>query len=208
VFLTALVGGCSGGGSAGSGKVQTQTRNVQGFDSVEFSGAGTLSIQQTGTDSLKIQADDNILPALTSDLAGTTLRLGVRPGTNIGRATNIRYVVTVKHLGGIILSGAGDVKATDVNGPHLSIANSGAGRITVSGRADDQVVELSGTGEYDGANLASQDADVSVSGTGTAVVNASRTLNAHVTGVGSVEYLSNPQVTKDITGIGTVHKRS
>jgi hypothetical protein len=207
VVLVVLVGGCGSAGTSGSGNVATETRDVQGFDSVELSGAGTLTIEQTGTNSLEIQADDDVLPSLTSDVAGTTLQLGVKPGAEIANSGPIIYRLTVKELKGIAVSGAGEVTVTALDGAELSVAHSGAGRVSVSGRVTSQEVDLSGVGEYDGSDLASEDADVSVSGTGEVVVNASRTLNARVTGVGTVEYLGNPEVTQEVTGLGKVSRR-
>jgi hypothetical protein len=191
-------------GPAGSGNVKTETRDVRGFDSVEFSSAGRLTIQQTGTDSLQIQADDNVLPLLTSEVAGTTLRLGVKPGTNISGAQNIAYTVTAKELKGVVLSGAGEVTVTGIDGTNLAVSHSGFGKFSVSGRVTKEVVELTGAGQFEGRDLAAEDAEVTVSGTGLATVNASRTLVARVTGVGRIEYLGNPKVTREVTGIGEV----
>ena len=205
-ILLVLLGACGGGTTTGSGNVRTETRPVQGFDSVEFAGAGKLTIEQTGTDSLEIRADETLLPSLTSEVAGTTLRLGVAPGTSIAGAQNITYRVTVARLSGLVVSGAGDVSVTGVDVPELSVAHSGAAQVTVAGRAATQVVDLIGIGTYDGRGLASQDADVSVSGTGTAQVDVSRTLRVRITGIGSVEYLGEPQLTQEITGIGQVKK--
>ena len=58
------------------------------------------------------------------------------------------------------------MSVTGVDVPELSVAHSGAAQVTVAGRAATQVVDLIGIGTYDGRGLASQDADVSVSGSG------------------------------------------
>lgn len=206
VLLLALIAsGCSGGGGGteGSGDVATQDRPVAAFDSIDFSSAGTLVVEQTGSDSLRVEADDNLQPLLTSEVEGTTLKLGVRPGTNLGRAS-ITYRVTVSRLAGLVLAGAGAVNATGIEGPALSLANSGAGALTVSGRADRLNVDLIGVGSVDARGLTAGDADVSVGGAGTATVNVTRTLAARVTGVGDIVYLGNPAVTQSVTGFGTV----
>jgi hypothetical protein len=208
-FVMLLTSSCGLGGTAGpagSGNVKTETRNVSGFDSVEFSSAGRLTIQQTGTDSLQIQADESVLPLLTSEVAGTTLRLGVKPGTNLAGAQNIAYTVTAKELDGIVLAGAGEVTITGVDGTDLSVAHNGFGKLSATGRVNRQVVNLTGAGQYEGRDLASQEAEVTVSGTGLAIVNASRTLVARVTGIGRIEYLGNPKVTQEVTGIGEVKR--
>ena len=209
VVLIALVtAGCSsggGGGTEGSGNVQTQTRQVPPFTAIDFSGAGTVTVEQTGTDSLQVEADENIQPLLTSEVQGTTLKLGVRPDANIGRAT-VNYRITVAQLGGIVLSGAGTVTATGVDGADLSLANSGAGSVTVSGRTEALNVDLIGLGAVDARGLVAQTADVSVGGAGTATVNAARTLDARITGVGNIVYVGNPAVTQNVSGFGTVSR--
>jgi len=208
VLLLALVAtGCSGGagGTEGSGNVQTQDRPVPAFDSIDFSGAGTVTIEQTGTDSLQVQADDNVQGLLTSEVEGTTLKLGTRPGAPVGRAT-VNYRITVRRLGGVVLSGAGTVTATGINGPDLSLANSGAGSLTVSGSTEQLNVDLIGLGSIDTRGLVAQAADVSVGGAGTATVNAARTLDARITGVGNIVYLGTPAVTQSVTGLGTVSR--
>jgi len=207
VILVVLIGGCGSVSATSSGPAQTATRDVQGFDSVEFSSAGTLTIEQTGTDSLEIRAPENILPSLTSEVAGMTLRLGVKPGLDIRNANDIAYRVTVAGLKGLVVSGAGTVTVTRLDGVELSVGHGGAARVAVSGRVISQVVDLSGIGEYDGSALESQNADVTVSGAGKVVVNASRTLHARVTGVGSVEYVGNPAVTKEVSGLGEIRHR-
>ena len=205
--LVGLVGACGGSTvTTGSGYVRTENRPVPGFDAVEFASAGTLTIEQTGTESLEIRADDGILPSLTSEVQGTTLKLGVREGT-IPTNADISYRVTVGQLTGLTVSGAGAVMVNGIDGPELAVTHGGAARVVVTGRVTRQVVDLSGVGEYDAAGLTSEEADVTVGGAGSAVVDVSRTLQARVTGVGSIQYEGNPQVTQEVTGIGQVSRR-
>ncbi|MFC5948725.1 GIN domain-containing protein [Pseudonocardia lutea] len=205
--LAGLVGACGGTTVAtGSGTVRTENRPVPGFDAVEFASAGTLTIEQTGTNSLEIRADDGILPSLTSEVQGTTLKLGVREGT-IPSNADISYRVTVGRLTGLTVSGAGAVTVNGVDGSELAVTHGGAARVVMSGRVTRQTVDLTGVGQYDAANLSSEEADVTVGGAGSAVVDVSRTLQARITGVGSIEYEGSPQVTQEVTGMGRVSKR-
>lgn len=77
-------------GIAGSGNVVTQSREVSGFEAVSFSGVGRLILEQTGTESLTITADDNILPLIVSDVVGRRLVLRFESVTNF---TNIQEIV-------------------------------------------------------------------------------------------------------------------
>ncbi|GAA4558170.1 GIN domain-containing protein [Pseudonocardia xishanensis] len=205
MLLLLAVGAC-GSGVAASGSVKTEDRHLQGFDSVEFASAGTLTIEQTGTDSVAISADEAYLSSLTSELDGRTLRLGVRPGTSIDGGRDIRYTVTVASLTDLEVAGAGDVTVSGVDTPSLAVVQSGAGRITITGRTTSSTVELSGTGAYDGRGLAAESVDVSVSGAGSAEVTATTTLKARVSGVGDIGYLGDPAVTREVSGVGEIKK--
>src|SRR4029453_617014 len=59
-----LLAACST--TRGSGQLATAQREVANFTKVELAGQGDVTIEQTGTESLSISADDNLLPLLTS----------------------------------------------------------------------------------------------------------------------------------------------
>jgi hypothetical protein len=65
-----------------------------GFTKVELSGTGELPIEKTGTESLTISAEDNILPRLTSKVSGDTSILGTKPNTTIVTTKPITYSLT------------------------------------------------------------------------------------------------------------------
>ena len=67
----------------GSGQLASESRPVTGFTKVELSGTGELTIEKTGTESLAISAEDNLLPLLTSEVSGDTLVLGTKRNTEI-----------------------------------------------------------------------------------------------------------------------------
>jgi len=205
---SATINGDGGGTTVtGSGTPTAGTRQVSGFHEVDFSGVGELSIRQTGTESLRIEADANVLPLLTSTVADGRLTLGVQPGTSFQTSEGIRFILTVKSLDALTLSGAGSATGSDLATSALRVTMSGTGSVTLQGRADSLNLSLSGTGAFDGSQLADKTAKVVVGGTGRAVVNASDALDATVSGVGSVEYLGDPKVTSHITGVGTIRRR-
>src|SRR5262245_28969601 len=103
VGVLTLVAACQGLGGVvnGSGQVRTESRTVQNFKAVELSGIGTLVITQGNTEALTIEAEDNILPVLTSDVRAGQLTLGTRNNTHIRPTKPIRYTLTVKDLNAI-----------------------------------------------------------------------------------------------------------
>jgi hypothetical protein len=229
VFSTGIalvLGGCGAfmvpdTGVGGSGNVKSESRDVSGFDEVFLAGIGDLNIQQTGTESLTVEAEDNLLPLITTQVAGGRLTIGVKPGTNIRPTRPIRYQLTAIGLSGagtvsasnltagamtVTTSGAGKTSIAGLSATTLHVTLSGVGDVTISGQTQSQDVTLSGAGSYQAHDLASNSASVRVSGTGSAMVQVRDTLDAHVSGVGSVVYYGNPSVTKDVSGVGSVRK--
>jgi hypothetical protein len=201
------LGAITGGGVTGSGTLKTEVRQVSNFTSVDFSQVGTLVIDQTGAEALTITADDNLLPILTSDVSNGVLHLGAKDDTNYTTKQPITYLLSVKTLTGLTFSGEGVTQVHNLNGQTLMVTMSGAGSVTVQGKADSQQVTVSGAGSYDGSDFTTKTAKATVSGVGNAIINASDTLDATVSGVGNVEYLGNPTVTAHVSGVGTVKKR-
>jgi hypothetical protein len=67
-----------GRGLPGSGTLKSEKRDVVGFTEVAISGEGELTLSQTGQESLTIEAEDNLLPLLTSTVAHGCLTLGTK----------------------------------------------------------------------------------------------------------------------------------
>jgi hypothetical protein len=191
----------------GSGRVVSESRDVGDFTAVELAGIGTLRIEQTGIESLVIEAEDNILPMLTSDVSSGTLHLGKRGNTNIAPTKPIIYHLTVKDLNSIRISGSGEVVAPNLEVTMLTVDISGSGNATIGGTADTQDIQISGSGRYMAEDLETKTVKATTSGSGDVVVRVRDTLDATISGSGSITYIGDPTVSEHITGSGTITKR-
>lgn len=222
-----LLGGCGVNIVLGSGRVTTQTRDVSNFDSVVLSGAGDLTITQGDSEALTLEAEDNLMPYLKTEVKGGTLVLSVDNGngrTQVTPTKGIRYNLSAKNVKSIELSGAGRVTSANLKGDQMSIGISGAGSIDIAhleatslssklsgagnlklaGQVTGQTITLSGLGSYDAADLGSKSTQVVVSGAGGATVWANETLDVTINGAGGVKYYGSPQVQKKISGVGGI----
>ena len=216
---------------AGSGRMTTETRPVSNFDSVAFAGFGELDIIQGDSESLTIQAEDNIMPYITTQVTNGTLTIGYnsRYGSDWIRPTQpIKFSLALKNLNALELSGAGNIQAASLTSDQLSIrvsgagnANiekldtkrlsttlSGAGNLNIAGQTSNQDHRLTGLGSLQAGNLKSQSAKVTISGAGSAKMAVAESLDATLSGVGSVEYYGSPKVTQRISGLGSVRSVS
>jgi len=191
----------------GSGNVVTESRLAAGFDSVEFRGSAQLLIDQSGTESLSVEAEDNLLPHLISEVKGSQLSLGPESGYSIQATKPIVFRLTVKSLKEVTAAGSGEIQAKNLKSDNLAFNQSGSLRITAQGSATRSQLTVSGSGEYNGESLDSADVGIDISGSGQAVVRASSKLSIRISGSGSVEYIGDPNVSQEIGGSGTVRKR-
>jgi Putative auto-transporter adhesin, head GIN domain len=188
------------------GNVTRESRNVSGFDEVELKGVGHLSIQQTGSESLTVKAEADVLLKIRTEVENDRLILGLKPNTTIHTTEPISYKVTVKDLNALEVSGTANVDAENISTGELVIAISGTGNVKMSGEADSQQLDISGSGNYQAEDLKSKEARIDVGGSGSAIVNVRDELDADVSGSGSVEYVGDPAVNQDVSGVGRVSK--
>ncbi|MBP3960107.1 DUF2807 domain-containing protein [Gemmata sp. G18] len=207
----------------GSGNSVTEERSIGPVSEVTLSGVGDVVIKQGDVASLRVTADDNILPLLVSESNGNKLRLSTR-SSSMRPKTKIAYVVTVPQLDALTVSGAGNVTVEKLTGDDLKVKLSGAGtatlrevtykelaldlsgagKATATGTATRTTFKLSGAGKIDATGLQAVSADVRVSGAGHANVWAARELKANVSGAGGVKYKGTPQLEQKVSGAGSV----
>ena len=216
LVLALLLGGCTrSDGTDGqesntvtseSSNVTSESRDVSGFNEVELNGIGNLSIQQTGSESLTVEAEEDVLPKLRTEVENNRLILGPKPNATIHTTEPINYKLTVKDLKALEVSGSGNADAESISTDKLAVTISGAGDAKMAGRADSQDIDISGSGDYQAGDLESKEVKIEVGGSGSAVVNVSDELNAKVSGSGSVKYIGDPTVNQDVSGAGRVSK--
>ncbi len=208
VLLTALLcASCITPGVQGSGNVITETREVSGFNEIVLGGTGRVVVDVTGTESLTIEAEDNIMPLLETRVSNGRLRLDT--SGSISPTVEIVYTITAATLDGLVISGSGIVEARAIDGTDFRVDISGSGDVDVEGTLSGLLsVSISGSGEFDGESLTAPSGQVDVSGSGNAVVNVTDDLDVSVSGSGDVEYLGQPSVDTDVSGSGTVSPRA
>jgi hypothetical protein len=218
-----------GGGTPGSGKIVTETREVQDFLAISVSYPAEVLIQQGKVESVKIEAEDNLIGQLTTEMENGTLVIRNKEidwNKRVSPTKPVRITVMVKNLRNLDFSSAGTIRveklATDELTVHISGAGSltldqlqtrkldcrlsGAGSINASGAADELKLVISGVGSFEGAELFSQTADARISGAGSATVHPKNELSASISGTGSIRYFGTPNVSQHVSGLGSVNQ--
>ncbi|MFT3891147.1 MAG: DUF2807 domain-containing protein [Anaerolineales bacterium] len=157
-----------GPGERGSGKVIMQTREVSNFHAVDISYPGEIVISQGSKESLEIEAEDNVLPGLKTEVKNGTLRIFYKAenGKHVNSTKPVKITIVVKELDDVQFSSAGTLTINDVKSDSLDFSLSGAGKVDVNDiETKDLKIDLSGAGSMDASGTTDK-LDVNISGAG------------------------------------------
>ena len=220
-----LVSACGFIPTLGSRNIISENRNVSGFDHLEVSGGGDVTIIQDGTEALTIETDDNVMQYVTSKVQAGTLSVGLEfPSLRSVIPSRLSLTLHVKDLSGITTSGSWNVASESLQAGNLDITTSGSGKVTIhtltaktltvdisgsgemnlAGNVKSQEITISGSGNYHAGDLQTQDTRVGVSGSGNVTAWATTSLDASVSGMGTISYYGSPQVAFNQSGSGNI----
>jgi len=164
--MTFLLAGCLSG-TRGSGNLKTEARPVSGFRSVEMAVIGKLIIDQSGKESLSIEAEDNLLPYITTEVSGDRLVIGAKPFSSFRSTRPVIFRLGVKDLESITLSGSGEVESGDIRSDSLVVEISGSGSMTLAGISTSNFrLKESGSGSFESRQIDCDDIELVQSGSG------------------------------------------
>ena len=210
MIVAALVASFSachiGKGVKGSGNLKTEKRDLPAFKAIDTTGAYHVDVICQKPASFEIEADDNILPLIKTDVRDGVLYVTVEKSYDPSKAVRLR--ISLPELTAASSRGAGEVTIQDAQSDDLKIESMGAASIRAAGKVKNATISSSGAGDIDTNRLQAEKARVTVAGAASVNVYASEQLDVSVSGVGSVTYSGNPKtVNKSVSGIGSVSKK-
>jgi len=208
VFLAAcivLVAGCRWVGIRGNGHIKTDERPVSAFANIDGRGAFVIE-WQSGTPSLRITTDENLLPYIDTNVSGDTLHLRTRE--QILPTHGIRVIISSPTRAGARISGAVKLDAKQLSGTRFALEARGASRVSLDGNIDELLADMTGASELAASTLQTKTAEISTTGAGDAEIAVAETLKVAITGAGKVKYSGNPAtIEKHITGAGSIRHK-
>jgi hypothetical protein len=206
-----------------------ETRKVAEFDQIELSIPANLYLIQGSKNELIIEADDDLLGKIKTEVFGTNLNIQFEKWYNYKGVGSINIYITVQEIKRMNLSGSGDIIAKSaISADKLSFEISGSGSIlihelsvksvnaTITGsgdiklngntRAGELDVTVTGSGDFECENIEFKNGEMSVTGSGTIRAHVIDELDANVTGSGRIYYKGDPVVDAEVTGSGKVKK--
>ena len=211
---------------SGSGNIVTEKRDTGSFTGVSAGGAFEVEIKYGSAIEVVVEADDNIMQYIETEVRGNILRINTRDGVNFNDA-HFKVYITAPELTTVKSSGASDIVIKDplkstgrisfdvsgagkisgaVDAPEVSADISGAGGIQLNGRTRNYIAEVSGSGNLKTGSLQSERTEIKVSGAGNAWVHASVNLKANASGAGNIHYTGGANLEQHTSGAGNIVK--
>ena len=210
----------------GNGNVRTETRSPGSFRSVASHGSFDVFVS-SGEQTVKIEAEENLLPYIETYVEGYTLHVGtkdnywLRPGRKVKIFVSSPDYESIRSYGSGDIIGESKIKSSsklelgvngsanikmDIDAPEINTETNGSGDIFLKGETKSFEGEIHGSGNIKALDLRSGDATIKIYGSGDADVFVEGKLDVHVAGSGDVNYKGNAQISSSIAGSGRVKK--
>ncbi len=197
----------------------TEKRDVRDFNEVALQGYGDLLIEQNpdAPESLEIEADQDILSKLTSQVRNGRLILGfdmpwydwIGWGMEWLFTTNksIHYRLSLKEVNNVALSGSASLTSSRLQSQALKLVVSGSGKVRLGElQAGSFALTISGSGDIEVSTGTAPKQDIMISGSGRVHTLGVQTEETHVTisGSGNAQVDASQSLTVHISGSGDV----
>ena len=226
VFLALLLINCSKNQVVvGSNNIITQEKQLSAYDRIEVLGSYDVIFTDGEVGKIKINAPDNILPLIQTEVSDGLLKIGTGKGRYKVKEPIIIYVPVDSRLKQVDIKGSADIyteKNLETKALNVGIYGSGdarlavdvfslalevvgAGDIRVSGRAKDLSIDISGSGDVEVPNLKAEKAVININGSGDVSAYVTENVDISIAGSGDVTIKGNPKkVKRIINGSGRV----
>jgi hypothetical protein len=193
-------------GIPGSGKLQTQKREVGAFTSISTEGAFDIEVVCQQAQNIEIEGDDNVLSLVSTEVSNNVLHIKNSRSYSVSHPITLR--ISVPDLASISASGAGNIAISSIKGEKFGIDASGAPSIKVSGETRLLEVDANGAGTIDTHRLRAARVVVDAKGVVKVEVYAGEKLDVTISGPSQVVYEGEPVVHQTINGPGTLEKKA
>lgn len=188
----------------GSGMIVTEARDVSDFSQVQIYLGANLALVQGNSESVRIEADDNLMSYIETDVQNGRLIVSTPDHINLAPSQTIQLYVTFDTLTALEVYGSSAITAEDLDLDELAISFSGSGSTHFTGTVEEQTITIWGQAIINNFDLTSQHVTATISGNGTLEVFAEDSLDITVAGMGNVLYMGNPTVTQNVSGVANI----
>ncbi|MEZ4803420.1 MAG: head GIN domain-containing protein [Gelidibacter sp.] len=207
-------------GVQGNGNVKTVERTVNGtYDEIEISRGLDVYLTQSDTESVSVQADENLHDIIKTEIEGNVLKIYTEDNIRFSEAQKV--MVSFKNISRISASSGSDVYSEntitantlklftssgsdmklDVNAQSLDCDSSSGSDLKLSGTTTNLTAEASSGSDINASDLKAETSHVKASSGADITVNTSKELYAKANSGGGIRYSGNPEKVEKSDGV-------
>ena len=226
-LMTSILSGGCGAIITGSGNLVTETYDYSDFTILEVGNGFDVELTRSNAYSIEITTDDNVQEYLDVTKSGDTLRIRLT-GFRSYSSVTLEAKITMPDIYEITLSGGsqGEITGFSSSNDFSAALSGGSGlegnittgdaefdlsggsRVTLVGSGNDLVIKSSGGSHLTLESFPIENADINISGGGSATINISGTLDINLSGGSKVIYVGEPEIGDiDLSGGSTFRKK-
>lgn len=193
-------------------QTKKEERTLGNFKRITVGGIFKLKLEKGESPKVIIEADEEIMDKIITEVNGETLEIKLSGGKYKGDLDITEITVVFTNLEEIIASGAAEVESESeivadnlkidfsgatkgeliVNAGKLETELSGATNMELSGKATEHTAKISGASNFDAENLETQNTTIDLSGASNAEIDVVNKLNGNISGMGKLELKRKP----------------
>lgn len=194
----------------GNGNIQKENRIVGAFTAVNNGGSNIVEISYGETNSVMVEADENILPIITTTVKNGTLVIGSQNGSSYSSHHRLKVYITMSRVTGIEQHGSGNIIGSGnfYNDATTDIEVHGSGNIKLGFASFTNLqtsVHGSGNIELTAGKVENLDAATNGSGNLVAYAISSKNVKARTSGSGNVKVAPLTSLVAETSGSGNVY---
>jgi hypothetical protein len=204
---------------------KVENRAVSDFTGIDASGAFNITVVKGATESLTIEADDEVMQYVRSEVKNGVLRLYLEKN-RIKHIKTLKASVVMKDFDKVSLSGACKIITNDtfipvsftgncsgasdmvinLNAGQLTLKSGGTCNVDLTGSATDVIIDMSGASNLKAGNFTVRTATIKSAGSSSITINVTDTLNVNSSGASTVKYKGSPATDIKSSGASSVKK--
>lgn len=209
----------------GQGNLVKKEIHLAAFNEISLEGNYQLFISQGDSQEVYIQAHENLIPFLNTEVKRGHWEIDFDPCVKSSEA--IKIFATVSALKQLNIEGSGKVRGEntikssqlslnidgsgeiqlDIDAKEVESEINGSGDIKLSGKTKKHQIEVNGSGDIEAYELMSDNCEIEINGSGDVKVHVSYDLKAEVNGSGDIYYKGNVKnINSSINGSGNLNQ--
>ena len=211
----------------GNGNIETEERNLALFNGIRVSSGINVELKQGENQSVFVQADENILQYIITEIKGDVLRIGIEQNITIVNKS-VKLMITMKEIKSLQASSSGNltgvspIKADmleirtssggnmdiDVAANKINVKTSSGGNASLRGNSNVLEVDVSSGGNINASQLEAREVNADASSGGNVKIDVTEKLIAKASSGGDISYIGEPKVVDSRSSSGgTIRRR-